>query len=84
MRPLILLLLAGCCPAHVKTPPPCPTTPVVVEVPVEVRSPNPPELTATVAEPHPERLITVGDAVNAAEERRQALAVCNGQLDKLR
>ena len=49
----------------------CPTTPVVVEVPVAVREPVPERLVEPVTDPTLDREATsVGEAVNYAEQRR--------------
>jgi hypothetical protein len=73
---LILVVVAGCAPV-------APKPPKIVEVPVTVYVPVPPELTEPVAIALPKSR-TVDEAVRVARERRASLEQCNGQLEQIR
>lgn len=79
---IALALLAGCA-GRPKQCPACPTVPVELEVPVPVREPLPPGLAEPVPDPVRGPIVTVGDAVRAARERKAALDKANARLRQL-
>ena len=78
----LLLLLAGCATKPTQCPA-CPTLPVTFEVPVPVREPLPAGLAEPVPDPVTAPILTVGDAVKAARERKAALAKANARLARI-
>jgi hypothetical protein len=81
---ILVAMLAGCAGKPQRCPV-CPSTPVAVDVPLPVRAPLPPELAAPVPDPWAGRaIVTVGDAVQAAKQRKAALARANSRLVRLR
>lgn len=83
-RGLILLAMLAGCASQPKPCPVCPSTPVAVDVPLPVREPLPAELAAPVPDPWAGRaIVTVGDAVQAAKQRKSALQTANDRLRRL-
>lgn len=80
---ILLAMLAGCA-SQPKPCPVCPSTPVAVDVPMAVREPLPAELATPVPDPWAGRaIVTVGDAVQAAKQRKSALQTANDRLRRL-
>lgn len=79
---ILLALLAGCA-SKPKQCPVCPTTPVDFDVPVPVREPLPPGLAEPVPDPVDGPIVTVGEAVRAARERKAALKKANERLQRI-
>jgi hypothetical protein len=79
---IALALLAGCASKPLRCPV-CPTTPVTFDVPVAVREPLPAGLAEPVPDPVTEAIVTVGDAVRAARERKAALDKANARLRQI-
>lgn len=81
---ILLAMLAGCA-SQPKPCPVCPSTPVPVDVPMAVREPLPAALATPVPDPWAGRaIVTVGDAVQAAKQRKSALQTANDRLERIR
>ncbi len=77
---ILAALLAGCA----TTPcPVCPSRPVAFDVPAPTREPLPPGLAEPVPDPVAAPIVTVGDAVKAARERKAALDKANERLRRI-
>ncbi len=79
---ILLALLAGCA-SKPKPCPVCPSKPVPFDTPAPVREPLPPGLAEPVPDPVTAPIVTVGDAVRAARERKAALDKANGRLRQI-